>query len=107
MEKTNVAFRDVVTATIHADNSADTERTADISADAVVQGGRVTNLQNGVCTDIADPSRQTQFSWGDNYLSCTHYGYPDTDAILAATRMVSDFVSAASALVPAIASTGE
>lgn len=93
MAETDITFRDVISTTIHVDNSSDDSRTSDISADASIQDGRVRNLQSGVCTDIENPQKQTQFSWGDGYLNCSFYGYTDAAGIIDAVRDITAFVA--------------
>lgn len=49
MDTTAVSFKRVINATVHADNSGDTGRTTDISADVNIANGHVDSFFNGRC----------------------------------------------------------
>ena len=75
---TNVSFKDILNATVHADNSSDTGRTADVSADVQFSGREATGFINGIAQPTGSPGPVCQFSESRGHnLSLTFIGYPD------------------------------
>ena len=91
----NPYFKNLVSATFHVDNAADADRTVHISADADIQGDRVTGFSNGHATLPDIPGAVCDFGESNgSYLTVTFHNCPDA-ATRAATLTAIDTFTAA------------
>lgn len=101
MANSNVTFKNVVNATIHVDNSTDTDRTMTISADAIIYGSMVDSIQNGQCVSVSDPSVSVSFAASNGgYLSLTYNNAGDADVQVQILREINGFISNVRSSVP-------
>lgn len=100
---TNVSFKDILNATVHADNSSDTGRTADVSADVQFSGREATGFINGIAQPTGSPGPVCQFSESRGHnLSLTFIGYPDAASRLDTLRAVDAFIAGVRESAPSI-----
>ncbi len=101
METTAVSFKRVINATVHADNSGDTGRTMDISADVNIANGHVDSFFNGRCEKPASddtPAASASFArQSDGRLTITYNRAENADTMAAMLRAVDAFIAGASA----------
>ena len=99
----NVTFKNVVNATIHVDNSSDSDRSMSISADAIIYGSQVDSIQNGQCVSVSDPSVLVSFAASNGgYLSLTFNNMGDADAQVGVLREINGFISGVKESVPSL-----
>ena len=104
---TNVSFKDILNATVHADNSSDTGRTADVSADVQFSGREATGFINGIAQPTGSPGPVCQFSESRGHnLSLTFIGYPDAVSRLDTLRAVDAFIAGVRDFAPSILGMG-
>ena len=98
METTAVSFKRVINATVHADNSGDTGRTMDISADVNIANGHVDSFFNGRCDKSCAgdaPTATARFTRQANGIfSTTFENVADVDTQVAMQRCINAFMAA-------------
>ena len=92
-----VTYRNIVNATVHADNSAQTDGNFDIAADLFVQNDHVTSINGGTVTDRTTGEYLGGF--GENTDGSLNFSVQTTDAArrVAVLQAVSAFCAAARA----------
>lgn len=93
--ETTITYRNIVNATVHADNLTDESRLYDIEADLFVRSDRVTSISGGIVTDRTVGERLGSF--GENTDRSLNLSVAGTDAQrrVAVLEAVSAFCAAA------------
>lgn len=98
METTAISFKNLSGATARADNSADTGRDMDVSADVNVVNGRVDGFYNGRCDKPGTgdaPTVTARFTRQANGIfSTTFENVADVDTQVAMQRCINAFMAA-------------
>lgn len=93
METSAITYRNILTATIAADNSADSGRTYNINAEISLRGDTVSAVNNGIVSSTTDTGALAAFSaTADGALNIQFFRTADNASILAA---VESFIAAA------------
>lgn len=97
-----VQYDGVVNATVKYNNSNDTDRVYDISAEVSVSGSTITGFNTGQASRRVNPGPSASFnSWGENDMSVSMSGVPDKAEKIALFTAIADFIDDVRAQVEA------
>lgn len=106
METTNVTFKNVISATLRADNSGDENRIYDISADVNIMYDQVDNVQNGVAVRRDNSSAVYSFSANNSpHLTTEFSNMDDIEEQADSLRAVAAFIAVAKTSAPSLGAT--
>ena len=105
---TNVTFRNVIHASLRADNADDANRLYEITADVNICGDTVDNIQNGRAVRRDDPSAVCSFSANNSPNLSTEFSNMDNiEDQEEALRAVADFIASAKSKAPILSPANE
>lgn len=92
MDTTDIIYKEVMAATVKADNSAKADRPYNISAELHIDRGKVGSIANGLVTGTADPA--TIATFGENPDGSLWLTFIDTTESTAVLQAIIDFIAA-------------
>ena len=104
----NVTFRNVIHASIHADNADDANRLYEITADVNLCGDTVDSILNGRAVKLGNANAVCEFSANNTpYLNTAFSNMSDTEEQAAALSAVADFIASAKSKAPILGPADE
>lgn len=103
MDNSIFTFGDIVSATIRVNNNGNASCSADITAEVVIQSGRVTGLQNGTAVMKDHANAVCTFSQNSSgLLNANFNGFNSVEEQTQAHHEIYNFISAVKASTPEI-----